>query len=472
MARSQFVLHAAQLSYAYPQHGLGLQPVDFEARPGELWMITGRSGCGKSTFARCLTGLIPHLYRGDMRGDVWIEGLNTRRTPLWQICESVGMLFQNPAGQAVASTAEQEIAFGLENLGLPVDEQRARCRSYVDRFQLGHLSQRRPATLSGGEQQRLMLAAVLARQPKALILDEPLSMLDTTNATELVRHLEELTQQGTTIVACEHRADYLAALPATRQMRLPASRNHDEPLEQALPPAPVSSVGTVELQGLELGFTRQCLFQDLTLSLRGGEVVALIGRNGVGKTTLLRALAGLHPYGGTIGSGDGHQTGFGLMFQNPDWQLFNPTVRDEIRYHLRESDETLYAWLLQALSLEQYENVPPLLLSEGEKKRVALAILLMRHPRHGVLLDEPTLGQDDYHRQILGRAARGLADAGCIVVAATHDLAWARRCADRIVLLAPGRVVADGTTRDVLENRSAWAEAGLVIPPWISEYTC
>lgn len=472
MVPSQVVLQAEELSYAYPQHGLGLPPVDFEALSGELWMITGRSGCGKSTFARCLTGLIPHLYRGDMRGDVWIEGLNTRQTPLWQICESVGMLFQNPAGQAVASTAEQEIAFGLENLGLPVDEQRARCRSYVERFQLGHLSQRRPDTLSGGEQQRLMLAAVLARQPKALILDEPLSMLDTTNATDLVSHLEELTQQGTTIVACEHRADYLAALPATRRMWLPSSRNHDDPLEQALPPAPVAGVGTIELEGLELGFTRQRLFQDLTLSLRGGEVVAIIGRNGVGKTTLLRAIAGLHPYEGTIRNGDGHPASFGLMFQNPDWQLFNPTVRDEIRYHVPEPDEPLYAWLLQALSLKQYEDVPPLLLSEGEKKRVALALLLMHHPRHGVLLDEPTLGQDDYHRMILGRTTRGLAEAGCIVVATTHDLAWAKRHADRIVLLAPGRVVADGTNGDIFEDRSAWAEAGLVIPSWISEGTC
>jgi len=472
MAPSQVVLRADKLSYAYPQHGLGLPPVNFEARSGELWTITGRSGCGKSTFARCLTGLIPHLYNGDMRGDVWIEGLNTRHTPLWQICESVGMLFQNPAGQSLASTAEQEIAFGLENLGLPVDEQRARCQRYIERFQLGHLSQRRPATLSGGEQQRLMLAAVLARQPKALILDEPLSMLDTTNATDLVSHLEELTHQDTTIVACEHRAEYLASVPTARQMRLPASRNHDEPLEQVLPPAPVAGVGRVELQGLELGFTRQRLFHDLTLSLRGGEVVAIIGRNGVGKTTLLRTLAGLHPCKGTIRTGNGHLANFGLMFQNPDWQLFNPTVREEIRYRVQEPDEILYEWLLQALSLKQYEDVPPLLLSEGEKKRVALAILLMHRPKHGILLDEPTLGQDDYHRRILGRATKSLADAGCIVVAATHDLAWARRCADRIVLLAPGRVAADGATRDVFENRSAWADAGLLIPPWISEDTC
>jgi len=466
MTNSQAILRTEQLSYAYPQHGLGLATTDFVAEPGEVWAITGRSGCGKSTFARCLTGLIPHLYRGEMRGQVWVGNLNTRQTPLWRLCESVGMLFQNPMGQSLASSVEQEILFGLESLELSLAERRARCEEYLERFQLVPLRRRRPDTLSGGEMQRVMLAAVLARQPGAVVLDEPLSMLDTTAATELSSYLGELAQEGNTVVACEHRADYLVCLPGCRQMQLSGEGGRQE---QALPPAPVHSASEVRIRGLQLGFSRKELFRDLSLSLRGGEVMALIGCNGVGKTTLLRALVGLHPYEGDIVATDGRPVGFGLMFQNPDRQLFNPTVREEIRYRVPRPDETLYKWLLQALSLGTYEQVQPLLLSEGEKKRVALATLLLHKSRHGVLLDEPTLGQGDEHRAILGRVTRGLADAGSIVVAATHDLLWAVRYADRITLLAPGRVAADGPTQAVLKDRAAWAEAGLLIPPWIAE---
>jgi len=469
MNKPQATLRAENLSYAYPQHGLGLPTVDFEAYPGEMWAITGRSGCGKSTFARCLTGLIPHLYIGNMRGNVWIGDLNTRQAPLWRLCESVGMLFQNPMAQSLASSVEQEVLFGLENLDLPIAEQHARCHEYLERFRLLPLARQRPDTLSGGEIQRLMLAAVLARRPRAMVLDEPLSMLDTTAATELTSYLGELAAQGTTIVACEHRADYFVSLPRLQQMRL--SADGDQEAAPSLPPTPVLPASEVKIRGLRLGFGQRVLFRDLTLSLRGGEVVALIGRNGVGKTTLLRALARLHPYEGTIEARDGQTVQFGLMFQNPDWQLFNPTVREEIRYRISNPNERLYGWVLQALSLGAYEQTQPLLLSEGQKKRLALATLLLRQPRDGILLDEPTLGQGDEHRAILGQVARGLANAGSIVVAATHDLLWAVCYADRIILLAPGHIAADGPTQAVLRDHAAWAKSGLVIPPWILQAT-
>ena len=204
-------LRAEGLSYAYPQHGLGLQDIDLRAAPGETWVITGPSGCGKSTLARCLAGLIPHLYRGQMRGQVWVGDLRTDRAELWQLAERVGLLFQNPALQSLASTVEEEVAFGLENLGLPADEIESRIASGLQRFGLADFRERSPQTLSGGEQQRLMLAATLARQTGALVLDEPLSMLDTTAATQLVADLADLGAQGSTVVVCEHRDAYFGA---------------------------------------------------------------------------------------------------------------------------------------------------------------------------------------------------------------------------------------------------------------------
>ncbi len=156
----------------------------------------------------------------------------------------------------------------------------------------------------------------------------------------------------------------------------------------------------------------------------------------------------------------------GLVFQNAELQLFNPSVREEILYRLPHPDMALYEWLLDVLRLAPYEAVPPLLLSEGEKKRVALATVLMRRPRHGVLLDEPSLGQDTVHKDTLIRLARGLAGAGQLVALTTHDLALAAQ-ADRLLLLGPHGLVADGPPAQVMRDPAAWAEVGLVVPPWL-----
>jgi energy-coupling factor transporter ATP-binding protein EcfA2 len=160
------------------------------------------------------------------------------------------------------------------------------------------------------------------------------------------------------------------------------------------------------------------------------------------------------------------QLDFGMVFQNPDLQLFNASVRDEILYKVPDPDLDYYRWLLAALGLERYENTPPLLLSEGEKKRLALGLVLMRRPTHGVLLDEPSLGQDHIHKDILMRILRALADSGQLVIMTTHDLTLASQ-ADRLVLLGTGgKIVADGETKAILQNRTAWERVGITLPKW------
>jgi len=193
-------------------------------------------------------------------------------------------------------------------------------------------------------------------------------------------------------------------------------------------------------------------------------VIAIVGRNGAGKTTLLRALAGLQPYQGHIGL-NGDRPDLGLTFQNADLQLFNASVREEILYRVPDPDMDLYAWLLEALGLARYEGTPPLLLSEGEKKRLALATVLMRRPKHGVLLDEPALGQDSAHKAELIRVARALARAGQLVILTTHDLTLAAQ-ADRLMLLAPGEFVASGPPAEILCDPAPWAKLGLSVPDW------
>jgi energy-coupling factor transporter ATP-binding protein EcfA2 len=210
-------------------------------------------------------------------------------------------------------------------------------------------------------------------------------------------------------------------------------------------------------------------------------VIAVVGRNGVGKTTLLRALAGLQKHTGSVtvngerpdrsassrpSRSASSRLGLGMVFQNADRQLFNATVRDEILYRVPGPDMARYDWLLEVLGLARYEIVPPLLLSEGEKKRVALATVLMRGPRHGLLLDEPALGQDAAHKAVLIRLARALARAGQVVMLTTHDLPLAIQ-ADRLMLLGPDGFVADGPPGQVLRDDAAWAKLGLLVPDWV-----
>jgi energy-coupling factor transporter ATP-binding protein EcfA2 len=209
----------------------------------------------------------------------------------------------------------------------------------------------------------------------------------------------------------------------------------------------------------------RAILQDLSLSAEMGHVVAVVGRNGVGKTTLLRALVGLQNHEGTIAM-NGGQPDLGMVFQNADMQLFNATVRDEILYRVPEPDMDLYGWLLEALGLARYEEVPPLLLSEGEKKRVALATVLMRRPRHGLLLDEPSLGQDAAHKKQLIQVARALAGAGQLVVLTTHDLTLAAQ-ADRLALLGPEGFIAHGPPAEILDDDASWARLGLSVPEWV-----
>ncbi|MBN1813852.1 MAG: ABC transporter ATP-binding protein, partial [Anaerolineae bacterium] len=388
------IARTVKAAYRYPQNNHGLDALSLDVGAGDTVLVTGPSGCGKSTLARCLSGLIPHLYRGELTGEVWLTGLHTSETPLWQLSEQAGMVFQNPAAQMLATSVEEEIVFGLENLGLPPYDIRERVETTLAHFGLEALRHRSPQTLSGGEQQKLALAAVTARRPPLLVLDEPLSMLDGAAVDDLIDHLTNLTNTGTSAVICEHRAEHLQTIPDLRTIHLnghaastPVGSNHASRF------TPRVSDFTLEVAKLGVTLGQRPVLRDLSFSAAGGCVVAIVGRNGVGKTTLLRALTGLQAHTGTV-TIDGKPPDLGLVFQNPDLQIFNPTVREEILYRVPEPDMALYAWALQVLGLERYENTPPLLLSEGEKKRVALATVLMRQPRHGILLDEPSLGQD------------------------------------------------------------------------------
>jgi len=464
------ILRADQLSFRYPQHSAGLEPVSLSLEAGEGLLVSGPTGGGKSTLARCLAGLIPHLYKGTFSGTVWVGDLRTDQTPLWRLSELAGLLFQNPAFQMLAHSVEEEILFGLENLGLPRAEMRGRLEETLAFFHLEDFRARSPHTLSGGEQQKLALASILARQPALLVLDEPLSMLDSTSALELIDLIRDRFSQGTAVVACEHRGEYFTGLPAMRGVYIGPPHTGAKSGLPALPPAPWQPSGCDLLaEGVTVELGGKMVLDNLSLRVRAGQVTALAGRNGTGKTTLLRAFASLQSCAGkmvALSDGLEEKPQPGLVFQNPDLQLFNASVRAEILYRIPNPDLSWYAWLIEALELTVYEHTPPLLLSEGEKRRVALATILMRRPRHGILLDEPALGQDARHKAILIRLLQELAAQGCLVLLSTHDLELAAQT-DQMILLGSGGILAQGPSREVLDHAAAWQAAGLVRPQWM-----
>ncbi len=467
------MLHSENVSFSYPQTNRSCGLLSLSLHQGESALVHGPSGCGKSTLARCLAGLIPHLYHGQMNGDVWIGERNTKEMQSWEIAREVGFVFQNPAAQMVASTVEDELLFGLENLGLPKEEIKTRLDFVVDQFQLNSFLKRSPYTLSGGEQQKLSLAAIIAMQPSVLIMDEPLSMLDSSSAYEFINLLIEQQEEGKSLVFFEHRLPYLQDFPGLKRIP-PGIASNEQPGSQipTLPYPEKAEAYSIRVQGLTVSFGKKKILEDLNLEFKGGELVALVGKNGSGKTTLLRSLAGLQPYEGSIRVlGDGQNESdlprLNMVFQNPDTQLFNPTVREEILYKIQQPNHELYEWLIQALKLENYQETQPLLLSEGEKRRLALAITIMHPHQHGILLDEPSLGQDQRHKDLLIEILKTISQAGYLVFFATHDIELAAH-ADRMILISEQGIIADGPTRNILQNQNAWQQAGLILPHWIA----
>ncbi len=432
------IFAAEQVTYAYAGSKRSVGPFAFTAFPGEFHLLSGRSGCGKSTLARLLSGMIPHLYRGALGGRVLVNGDPTDETPLWKLCAAVGLVAQNPAVQMLAATVRGEITFGLESAGLTRDEVRLRVGEALEQFDLCTCADRDPRTLSGGEQQRLIVAALVARRPQALVLDEPLSMLDAAACVRLTDHLHVLSNAGTAVVVFEHRPEVFDRLGGAQRHELISAATVEPPTPEL--PRRIPELRLIA-QGVSVRLGQRMVLDGIDVELRGGEVVAFVGANGSGKTTLLRVLAGLQGHGGSVTiAGSGAPARLGMCFDNPDRQLFNATVKEEILYGLGDYDGAFYRAVLQLLGLSAYETTPPLLLSEGEKKRLGVAVALLRPGLHGLCLDEPTLGADPTQRRILGRIARRLAEAGYLCVLATHDLDWAAQWSDRILALDAGRI--------------------------------
>ncbi|MFE6882838.1 ABC transporter ATP-binding protein [Streptomyces sp. NPDC057702] len=497
--------------------GPALQGVDLTVDEGELCLLVGPSGVGKSTLLGTVSGLVPHFSGGTLRGRVTVAGRDTRTHRPRDLADVVGTVGQDPLAHFVTDTVEDELAYGMESLGLPPETMRRRVEETLDLLGLAALRERPIATLSGGQQQRVAIGSVLTAHPRVLVLDEPTSALDPAAAEEVLAVLQRLVHDlGTTVLLAEHRlervvqyADQVIVLPEPGAAPLVGAPGemmarspvhppvvalgrlaHWSPLPlsvrdarrragalrerlgappapgQAPPPASGAPAGRAEALRVRRG--RIDALRGVDLTVRPGECVALMGRNGAGKSTLLSAFVGLHePAAGTVRVGDAvpHRTRpadllrrVGLVPQEPRDLLYADTVAAECVAADRDADAppgTCRA-LVGDLLPGVVDAAHPRDLSEGQRLALALAVILTAGPPL-ILLDEPTRGLDYAAKARLVAVLRALAAEGHAIVLATHDVELAAELAHRVVILADGEVVADGPTAEVVVSSPAFA---------------
>ena len=433
-----------ELTYWYP--GAAAPALDAASLcvDGGVTLVAGPSGGGKSTLLRVFNGLVPHFHGGRISGEARVAGQDVLETSTRRLARSVGFVFQDPELQTVYDVVEREVAFALENLGVPGRSIRERVGEALHEAGAGHLAGRRVRTLSGGERQRVAIASSLAPRPQLVVLDEPTSQLDPDGAALVISLVERIARAGRSVVISEHRVDALLAVAGTL-VEVEAGRIAPLDPRSWTPAAltrpvrgPRRGDEAWSLTGVTAGFAGRPVLHEVTLGGRRGEVLALGGPNGGGKTTLLRLIAGsLEPMSGRIERRPGR---IAYLPQNPAALLHRPTLRSEVELTLqRAGEDEPSGTIIRALGLTHAAERYPRDLSSGERQRAAIAAVLPGRPDL-VLLDEPTRGMDGAARRALIALVMKLRDAGASIVIATHDVALRGAVADRVALVSSGRV--------------------------------
>jgi energy-coupling factor transporter ATP-binding protein EcfA2 len=465
-----------------------LRDVNLRIEPGEFVVVAGPSGCGKSTLALAIGGYLFRQFAGETSGTVTIAGLDVHRTPVYDVADIVGLVQQNPEAQFCTLTVQDEVAFGLENRCLPPEKIRRRTTWALEIVDASYLMDRALATLSGGEKQKVAIAAMMATKPRVLIFDEPTSSLDppaTAEVFEVISHI--LAQAGITVIVIEHKVDFLRAF----KPRLVSLENgrvvYDGPLatgwqtvklsdQQTVAPTERLAHNTqgtesiepvVAIESLHLGYSGNPVLRDVSLEIFPGEFVAVMGDNGSGKTTFLQSLLGLiRPNQGQVKvlgkdtrqasvSDLARQVGF--VFQNPDHQLFAESIWKEATFALHNfgafdgAAELRTERLLTRCGLNDRIQDHPYRLSYGEKRRLNLVSVLAHAPRL-ILLDEVLIGQDAGNATFLLELLREQVARGSTVIMANHDPQVTSRYASRLIFFNGGCAIVDAPVCEAFQQ--------------------
>jgi len=544
------VIKVKNLSFRYTDSKhLVLDKINLEIYEGETILILGPSGCGKSTLALCLNGIIPHVIKGSMEGEVIIDGINTKECPLHKLTQKVGVVFQDPETQFCTLYVEDEVAFGPENLCLPQEEIKLRVVESLKRVELLKHMKTRLDKLSGGEKQRLALAAILAMNPKIVIFDEPTSNLDPLGTNNFFSIIREMSKERTkTIILIEHKVDDIIDIldrivvmnregkvvdvglpreiiekilekhrelgiwiPQVSELAAILRRHYDFLRKEPIPLTIQETIEFLEKSSIIKKLTKsQHLFKtieeekhDVAISVKDlefkypdgtialkkvnlnvlrGDFLALVGGNGSGKTTLALCMIGafqvpkgkVYINGKDITSMSRYEIAkeIGYVFQYPEYQFVEAKVFDEVAFSLKVrkiQDEEIrekVTSILRLFSLEKYASLNPFILSQGEKRRLSVATMLVVEPNI-LILDEPTFGQDEQNSRYIMELLKNLNEQKKTIIMITHDMKLVAKYAKTVAVMSNGEIIYNGAIDELFEKYDIMNNAKLFPPPLI-----
>ncbi len=514
------------LVYPYVQKTI-FEDLSFEVPEGEFVLVMGDTGSGKSTLLKLMNGLVPHHTGGIFSGTITVDGKDTALHKPRDLVDVIAIVGQNPALGFVTDTVEEELVFGMESLGIAPEVMRKRVEDMLDLLALTPLRSRKLSSLSGGEAQRVAIASVLTMNPKILLLDEPTSALDPIAAEEVLATLSRLVHDlGITIVIAEHKLErvlqfvdrviyvrnqndvavgfpqeilkestlappivHLSRALASKEVPLTVrdARRQLGSLASTLVKPTQNDVSTsaqrlLEIEKVTITYGEKVALKEVSLSVSSGEIVAIMGRNGAGKSSLLSSVVGMRElaHGSVRVCGDDPKKlkgkdllrKVGFVPQEASDLLYAQSVHEELRHSDHDNlvqpgtTQALLARLLPAIDL----TLHPRDLSEGERLCLVLAIVLANNPPL-LILDEPTRGLDYRAKERLIAAIRACSNPGSAVILASHDVELVAEIATRVVVLADGEVVADGAVGEILTSSPAFApQVAKVLAPaqWLT----
>ena len=461
------------LSFQYStEEDFVLRNIDLSVHQGECILLCGKSGCGKSTLLKIINGIIPEFYQGKITGSVEVAGMNPFETEIYKISEKVGSVFQNPKTQFYTTNTTDEIAFALENYGVEREKIRKKLKEVQETMHVSALMDRNIFALSGGEKQKIAIAAVYALNPEIFVFDEPSSSLDMDSMIELSKLMERLKEEGKTIIIAEHRLWYLKKIvdravylengKITKEYSMEEMQNLSEEercrtgLRHTNFPgdSPTwkerskdyavkrdSSGNALELEIKDLLYKRKerTVFNIDRLGFERGKIVGIIGKNGIGKSTFAKVVCGLtRQTAGEICknnkrlSASERRKNSLLLMQEINNQLFTDSVYDELRLTSELKEEEQFRMCMADMQMDQLKEKNPHSLSGGQKQRVVILSALLSKKKI-LFLDEPTSGLDYASMKIVAKNIKKFKAEKKLILIISHDMEFLEEVCDRVL---------------------------------------